>query len=148
MKKTMQRVLPIGMIAGAIALFALAHSPASESSQPVPEDPFAALISERTGNSAPKQPWGELKVESFSMESKNEKAVFISLVQLVELERKQGDVSRAIPTLKDVATRSAKQQLRNATNRLLHDIHVELGNTGDARDHLMVIIEESLAQGA
>lgn len=141
----LEKILPTMLLAGAMTFGAWSLLSAGETTihkTASPMDPFVLLAGEGVSD----RTWVEDKLEKFEAEANADQSVYLSLVQLTELERSRGDLSKATPVLKDVATRAAKQQLRNATNRLLYEIYMELGEAEKARDILLTIIEESLAQ--
>lgn len=132
------------LLVGAFALLATGRATGSDPFEATGAgDPFAGAAATAP---EPEKHWAEDHLRSFDAESSSEKSIYLAAVQLVELERERGDVTAAIPTLRDIATRAGRQQLRNAINRLLFEIAREQDDHDDAREHLHTIIEESLGQ--
>ena len=90
--------------------------------------------------------WSDTHLRSLSAESNVEQSIYLSAVQLTELERTQGDVTKAEPYLEQLAQRAPTQPLKNAVRRLLVDIALERRDYKAAEKHLKTIIDESLSQ--
>ena len=90
--------------------------------------------------------WTDQHLAALQAERTPEQSIYLSAVQIVELERARGDVKRAIPTLERLADRASTQTLRNAIRRLLVDIARQTGDAKGAKGYLDRIIDESLLQ--
>lgn len=135
-------VLLLGAIAAVTTVRATEADPFDVADGPAP----FGEVDRPSVDEAPEAHWTERHLQSLEAEARLEKSIYLAAVQLVELERERGDLSAAVTTLKDIATRAGSQQLRNAVNRLLFDIARERGDLDEARNHLDAIIEESLSQ--
>ncbi len=90
--------------------------------------------------------WSDTHLRSLEAESNVEQSIYLSAVQLSELERTQGDVTKVEPYLEQLAQRAPTQPLKNAIRRLLVDIALERRDYKAAEKQLKTIIDESLSQ--
>ena len=93
--------------------------------------------------------WTEDHLTQLRAEQTLEQSIYLSAVQIVKIERAEGDLRAAKKKLEDLITRVPKQELKNAIRRLLVEISIEEGDaqgTKEAEQYLDEIISESLLQ--
>ncbi len=90
--------------------------------------------------------WTERHLKALQAERDVEQSIYLSAVQMVRMQREQGDAYKAIPFLEGLAKRSPSQPLRNAVRRLIVEIALDDGDWKKAEEQLKLIIEESLLQ--
>ena len=90
--------------------------------------------------------WTDTHLRSLEAEANVDQSIYLSAVQLIELERTQGDVTKVEPYLEQLAQRAPTQPLKNAVRRLMVDIALERRDYKAAEKQLKTIIDESLSQ--
>lgn len=90
--------------------------------------------------------WTDDHLKALNAERRVDQSVYLSAVQLVELERERDKAYKALPYLETLASRIPEQPLKNAVRRLMVDIYLEEGDWQNADKQLKIIIDESLLQ--
>ena len=133
----------VALVVGSVGAFALATAVSSQGTAP----PAEAESTHRRQVQIDTQPhWTDEHLDALEAEGTPEQSLYLSAVQLIELERARGDVKRAIPALEKLAERASTQKLRNAIRRLLVDIAREQKDLKAVEAYLNRIIEETLLQ--
>lgn len=135
-----------GVVLGGVMATA-ASGNAAESSSPTPvvvkAETTDAKVTYLLGQP---EHWTDKHLRSLEADSTTDRSIYLSAVQMVQLERDQGDVRRAIPTLEALVKRTPTQQLKNAINRLLVEIALETKDYKMAEKYLNAIVDGSLIQ--
>lgn len=90
--------------------------------------------------------WTTFHLKSLDAESTPDKSIYLSAIQLIQLERTQGDATKAVSYLEALAKRATSQPLKNAINRLLVDLALERRDFKEAERLLKKIVDESMIQ--
>ena len=134
-----------GAAIGALFATTTVGTAAEPAAEATPAKP-AAVETKPTYLLAQPEHWTDKHLRSLEADSSTDRSIYLSAVQLVQLERDQGDVRRVIPALEALAKRTPTQQLKNAITRLLVEIALETKDYKAAEKYLNTIIDGSLVQ--
>ncbi len=90
--------------------------------------------------------WTDPHLRSLSAESEPEKSIYLCAVQIIELERAQGDVGKAITWLEKLVVKVPQQNVKSAVRRLIVQLYLERGDYKSAEKEIERIVSESLLQ--
>lgn len=138
-----KRAMGLGLFAaGAVAGVALVTAAGAQGNNRSATNgtPAGVVVQERDSH------WSETPLESLEAEATPSQSIYLAAVQMVELNRSQGDVGAVLPLLEKLADDAPTAPLKNALKRLAADVAQEIGNTSKASSLLREILEQSLAQ--
>jgi Trp operon repressor len=137
----------VGCVIAATLLLSTAPTTSTASSSTANESAFVERVEVKEVIFEGKQShWSETYLNNLSADSSLDQSIYLSTVQITQLERDNGDVKRALPYLEELVTRTPNQNLKNALRRLIADIHREENNEKMQKNQLKKIIDESLLQ--
>jgi hypothetical protein len=90
--------------------------------------------------------WADHHMRSLEAESTRDQAIYLSAVQMVEMERRNRNVGRAVEPLKGILAKTTSRTLRNGLLRLLVAVSLETDDKKSAERYLQQIVDENLGQ--